>query len=373
VSVAVVVGTRPEAIKMAPVVRALSAHGHRPTVIATAQHREMLDQVLEVFQITADLDLDVMRPGQSPEEVLGRVLTALRPHFSQHQPGLVLVHGDTITTFAASLAAYLARVPVGHVEAGLRTFDKWRPFPEEMNRSLTGVLADLHFSPTEGARQNLLREGRPSDSIFVTGNTVIDAVRFAAGRVAEDPGLAQFPAQIDRSRRLVVVTCHRRESFGAPLQGILRALRGIVEDHPDIEIALPVHPNPNVEGPVREALGALPRVHLLAPQSYFPFVALMRHSHLLLTDSGGLQEEGPALQKPVLVMREVTERPEAVDSGCAALLGTDEHTIRSTVHKLLTDESAYRAMSNAKNPFGDGTAGEQIAATCLRYLAQPLP
>lgn len=351
---------------MAPVVRALAARGHRPTVIATAQHREMLDQVLDVFQIKADLDLDVMRPGQTPEEVLSRVLLALRPHFAETRPELVLVHGDTITTFAASLAAYLARVPVGHVEAGLRTFDKWRPFPEEMNRAMTGVLADLHFSPTEGARQNLLREGRPAESIFVTGNTVIDAVRFAAARVAEDPQLAQFPAEIDRARRLLVVTCHRRESFGAPLAAILRALRAIIDEHPDVEIALPVHPNPNVEGPVRAALGGVPRVHLLAPQSYFPFVALMRASYLLLTDSGGLQEEGPALQKPVLVMREVTERPEAVSSGCAALLGTDEQAIRAHVHRLLTDPAAYRAMSEAQNPFGDGTAGDQIAALSLR-------
>lgn len=350
---------------MAPVVRALKAKGHKPTLIATAQHREMLDQVLEAFEIPADIDLDVMRPGQSPEEVLSRVLLSLRPKLEELKPSIVLVHGDTITTFAASFAAYLARTKVGHVEAGLRTFDKWRPFPEEMNRALTGVLADLHFAPTLGAKENLLREGKRPESIIVTGNTVIDAVKWAAQRVKEDETLAPLPFTPDPTKKLIVVTCHRRESFGEPLRAILRALRSIALHHEDVEIALPVHPNPNVEGPVKEALGGLPRVHLLTPQSYFPFVSLMSRSYLLLTDSGGLQEEAPALQKPVLVMRDVTERPEAVEAGCAALVGADEEKIKSSVHRLLTDPSAYRSMSEVKNPFGDGSAADQIADICL--------
>jgi UDP-N-acetylglucosamine 2-epimerase (non-hydrolysing) len=365
VSVAVVVGTRPEAIKMAPVVRALAARGQRPIVIATAQHREMLDQVLELFEIPADIDLDVMRPGQTPEEVFSRVLLALRPRLSELGPRLVLVHGDTITTLAAAMAGYLARVRVGHVEAGLRTFDKWRPFPEEMNRAMTGVLADLHFAPTERARQNLLREGKEPRAIHVTGNTVVDAVRWAAEQVARRPELGALPRGLDPARRLIVVTCHRRESFGEPLRDILRALRAIVSDYPDVELALPVHPNPNVEGPVREALSALPRVHLLTPQPYFPFVALMARAHILLTDSGGLQEEAPALQKPVLVMREVTERPEAIEAGCAALVGTREGRIRAAVDRLLRDPAAYRAMSQVENPFGDGRASERIAEIAL--------
>jgi UDP-N-acetylglucosamine 2-epimerase (non-hydrolysing) len=363
-SVAVVVGTRPEAIKMAPVVRALKASGQETILIATAQHREMLDQVLEAFEIPADIDLDLMRPGQTPEEVLSRVLLSLRPTLEELKPSIVLVHGDTITTFAASLASYFAKVKVGHVEAGLRTFDKWRPFPEEMNRSLTGVLADLHFAPTEGAKQNLLREGKDPASIIITGNTVIDAVKWAAQRVKEDPTLAPLPFTPDPNKKLIVVTCHRRESFGEPLRAILRALRSIATTHADVEIALPVHPNPNVIGPVNEALSGLSNVHLLPPQSYFPFVSMMAGSYLLLTDSGGLQEEAPALQKPVLVMREVTERPEAVEAGCAMLVGADEEKIKSSVRRLLTDEAAYRSMSQVKNPFGEGNAAQKIAAIC---------
>jgi UDP-N-acetylglucosamine 2-epimerase (non-hydrolysing) len=321
--------------------------------------------VLAAFDIPADIDLDVMRPGQSPEEVLARVVTALRPKLTELAPDLILVHGDTITTFGAALAGYLARSRVGHVEAGLRTFDKWRPFPEEMNRALTAVLADLHFAPTPRARENLLNEGKAPPSIFVTGNTVVDAVRWAAGRVSERPALGPLPPGLDPARRLIVVTCHRRESFGAPLNAILRALRAIVGDYPDVELALPVHPNPNVEGPVRSALGGVPRVHLLPPQPYFPFVALMARSYLLLTDSGGLQEEAPALKKPVLVMREVTERPEAVEAGCAALVGTSEGRIRAAVDRLLTEPAAYRAMTEVINPFGDGRAADRIAEIAL--------
>jgi UDP-N-acetylglucosamine 2-epimerase (non-hydrolysing) len=363
-SVAVVVGTRPEAIKMAPVVRALKARGLETILIATAQHREMLDQVLEAFEIPADIDLDLMKPGQTPEEVLSRVLLSLRPKLEQLQPKIVLVHGDTITTFAASLASYFAKVKVGHVEAGLRTFDKWRPFPEEMNRSLTGVLTDVHFAPTQGAKDNLLREGKDPSSILITGNTVIDAVKWAAKRIEERPELAPPAFARDPKKRLIVVTCHRRESFGEPLRAILRALRSIATTYDNVEIALPVHPNPNVIGPVHEALSGLSNVHLLQPQSYFPFVSMMAQSYLLLTDSGGLQEEAPALQKPVLVMRDVTERPEAVESGCAALVGADEEKIKSSVHRLLTDEAAYRAMSQVKNPFGEGDAAQKITEFC---------
>lgn len=368
-NVLAVFGTRPEAIKMAPVVNALRGRPDRFScvVCVTAQHREMLDQVLSLFSIAPDHDLNLMRPGQGLHDVNTAVLRELPAVLEMEGPGLVLVHGDTTTTMAATLAAYYAHVPIGHVEAGLRTGNKYAPFPEEINRKVTGAIADLHFAPTQAARENLLREGVPEGSIVVTGNTVIDALLSVADRLRRDPALAgrmeaEFPF-LDPSRKLILVTGHRRENFGEGFENICRALAEIADLCPSAEILYPVHLNPNVQEPVRRLLGDRRRgnVHLIRPVDYLPFVYLMSRCHIIITDSGGIQEEAPSLGKPVLVMREVTERPEAVAAGTVRLVGTDRGKIVAETLRLLDDPEAYRRMSTANNPYGDGKAAGRIA------------
>jgi UDP-N-acetylglucosamine 2-epimerase (non-hydrolysing) len=355
-----VFGTRPEAIKMAPVVHRLEARPDRfeSVVCVSAQHRDMLDQVLDVFALKADHDLEIMTPGQSPAGVVARVLDRLPPLLREVRPDVLLVQGDTMTTFAASFAAYLERIPSGHVEAGLRTGNRYHPFPEEMNRVLTTRLADLHFAPTTTARDRLLAEGVPAQSVFLTGNTVIDAL-LATVRTDYQfttPALAS----LDPRSRLVLVTTHRRESFGDPLRAICGAISDLVARFPDIEVVLPVHPNPHVKGTVEAALCDTPRVRLIQPVDYVEFVHLMARSHLILTDSGGVQEEAPSLGKPVLVLRDTTERPEGVEAGTAIVVGTDRERIVTIAGKLLASSEAYQRMATAVSPYGDGRASERI-------------
>jgi len=365
-----VFGTRPEAIKMAPVVRHMQS---RPEdfsvrVAVTAQHRQMLDQALAVFRITPDYDLNTMAPGQTLTASASRILAALEPVYADARPDIVFVQGDTTTTLYGALAAFYARVPVGHIEAGLRTGDLAQPFPEEMNRVLTGRIAALHFASTEGARKNLLAEGVADRAIHVTGNSGIDAVLNVSGRLisGELPGSKwDF---IDAGKKLIVVTAHRRESFGGGFENICRALRELAR-RPDVAIVYPVHRNPNVQDPVQRHLGGVANIHLIEPLDYVPFVDLMRRATILLTDSGGIQEEGPSLGKPVVVMREKTERPEAVEAGTVRLVGTDESLIVGEVVRLLEDEGLRDAMSRRHNPYGDGHASERIADATLRFTA----
>lgn len=359
-----VFGTRPEAIKMAPVVKEIARSERLTcTVCVTAQHREMLDQVLKLFNIIADYDLDIMKPGQDLTDVTTAVLDGLRQVLRKAKPALVLVHGDTTTTLAASLAAYYERIPVGHVEAGLRTGDIYAPWPEEINRKVTGAIASLHFAPTQSAKQNLLNEGISQERITVTGNTVIDALLEVVQRLRTDGDLAEcmrsrFPF-LQADKRLILVTGHRRESFGDGFERICTALSTIA-DRGDIQIIYPVHLNPNVKKPVERNLENNPRIFLIEPQNYLPFVYLMDRAHIILTDSGGVQEEGPSLGKPVLVMRETTERPEAVEAGTVRLVGTGIDEIVSNVQQLLDNRNAYCAMSKAHNPYGDGHASKRI-------------
>lgn len=364
-----VFGTRPEAIKMAPIVKELQRQSgvFSCQVCVTAQHRQMLDQVLDLFGIEPDYDLNLMRSGQTLFDVTCGVLSGVGEVLQKERPDLVLVHGDTTTTMAAALAAYYHKVPVGHVEAGLRTHDKKAPFPEEMNRSLAGVLADLHFVPTQTARENLLREGVAEKAIHETGNTVIDALLSVVGKLEEDAVLKQRLERqfgfLDREKRLILVTGHRRENFGEGFENICRALTDIAGAYPDCDILYPVHLNPNVQEPVWRILGGsrLTNVHLVEPVDYLPFVYLMNRSHLIITDSGGVQEEAPSLGKPVLVMRETTERPEAVAAGTVRLVGTDRMAIMHGARQLLDDAELYREMSAAHNPYGDGEAAKRIA------------
>ncbi len=359
--VLVVFGTRPEAIKMAPLVKLLQKDDALDCRVAvTAQHREMLDQVLRLFDIRPDHDLNIMRAGQTLFDITARAIEGLKPVLEKEQPDLVLVHGDTSTTFAAALAAYYLQIPVGHVEAGLRTGNRYSPFPEEMNRRLTGGLASWHFAPTAGARENLLREGVDPGRIFVTGNTVIDAL-LATVRPEyrfDDPLLDGMDFQ---RHRVLLVTTHRRENLGAPMRDIYLALRDIMEQFSDVRVIFPVHKNPAVRSVADEVLGGSARVRLLEPLDYEPFANLMSRCHLVLTDSGGLQEEAPSLGKPVLVLRDTTERPEAVDAGTVRLVGTDRAAIRAEAWRLLGDADYYRAMSEAVNPYGDGMACGRIA------------
>jgi UDP-N-acetylglucosamine 2-epimerase (non-hydrolysing) len=356
------IGTRPEAIKMAPVVRALQQHpaGFDVRVCLTGQHRELLDQVIRVFDLPVHHDLNLMRPNQTIHDVTAGVLLGMRDVLATEQPGLVLVHGDTTTTFAAALAAYYARIPVGHVEAGLRTGRRYEPFPEEVNRQLADTLSTHLYAATEGARENLLREGRADADIHITGNTVIDALLEIAARphTFSDPKLES----LGNTRRLLLVTAHRRESFGPPFASICEALRTLADANDDVELVYPVHPNPNVREVVNHLLADHPRIHLIDPLEYVPFVHLLKKSFLVLTDSGGIQEEAPSLNKPVLVMRDVTERPEAVASGAAQLVGTEAGRIVAAAQRLLDDPAAYQAAASANNPFGDGHAAERIAA-----------
>jgi UDP-N-acetylglucosamine 2-epimerase (non-hydrolysing) len=367
-----VFGTRPEAIKMAPVVKALAVCPDIDARVAvTAQHREMLDQVLHLFDITPDYDLDLMKPGQGLTEITTGVLAGLKPVFEDFKPDLVLVHGDTTTTLATSLAAYYQRIPVGHVEAGLRTGNIYSPWPEEINRKVTGAITRLHFAPTERSRANLRAENVDDAQIHVTGNTVIDALLDVVGKLDRDTAQsAAFDAEfgIDPGTRLILVTGHRRESFGDGFQRICDALAGIAARE-DVQIIYPVHLNPNVKGPVEDRLGALGRVRLIAPQDYLPFVHLMRRADIILTDSGGVQEEAPSLGKPVLVMRDTTERPEAVDAGTVRLVGTDTDLILSEVTTLLDDSAAYDRMARAHNPYGDGQAAPRIRDAILDFSA----
>ena len=361
-------GTRPEAIKLAPVIRELARHPRefQPVVLVTAQHRQMLDQVLRVFDIRPDHDLDVMRPGQSLADVTVGVLRGVELVLRRARPDMVVVQGDTTSALAAALAAFYERIPVGHVEAGLRTNDKYSPYPEEMNRRLVSSLADLHFAPTRAARENLLREGVPRHRIRVTGNTVVDALK--AMRRSKAKWHVPVLDRIAPDQHVILVTAHRRESFGPGFERICRALRMLVERNPDVEVVYPVHLNPNVRKPVRAILGRTPRVHLIEPLEYLPFVRLMERAYLILTDSGGIQEEAPALGKPVLVMRDVTERPEAVIAGTAKLVGTDTEVIVSATERLLHSAAAYRKMARARNPFGDGRASRRIAAALRRFF-----
>lgn len=370
--VMLVFGTRPEAIKMAPVLHALRARGDlRVGVCVSAQHRQMLDQVLALFDIVPDDDLDLMRPGQDLTGVTCGVLSGMQRILAARRPRMVLVHGDTSTTFSAALAAFYAGIEVGHVEAGLRTGNMRAPWPEEMNRRLTAPLTTLHFAPTPRARANLIMEGMAEASIEVTGNTVIDALLQVRERLRTDAVLdAEMRERfgfLSPSRRMVLVTGHRRENFGDGFEHICMALRELSERE-DVEIVYPVHLNPNVQEPVKRILGDRGRVHLIEPQDYLPFVWLMDRATLLITDSGGIQEEAPSLGKPVLVMRDVTERPEAVEAGTVRLVGTDTARIVAAATALLDDEAAYKSMSRAHNPYGDGHASERIAARVARHL-----
>ena len=364
----VVFGTRPEAIKMAPVVKELKKYPDLLDckVAVSAQHREMLDQVLTLFKISPDYDLNIMQAKQDLFDVTSRVLTGFKKVFLTAKPNLVLVHGDTTTTFAASLAAFYLQIPVGHVEAGLRTRKKYAPFPEEINRTLTGVLADIHFAPTPTARDNLLREGVKKEDVFVTGNTVIDAL---LATIKPDYGFADelFNRLVysPDKKRILLVTAHRRENWGKPLREIFFALKEISENYPEVEIVFPVHKNPAIRLEATKILNASPRIHLTEPLSYEPFVNLMAKSYLVLTDSGGLQEEAPSLGKPVLVMRNTTERPEAVAAGTARLVGTEQKNIVAETKALMEDGQKYQAMAEAINPYGDGQAAERIVRFIL--------
>lgn len=359
-----VFGTRPEAIKMAPVVKALATDSaFDAKVCVTAQHRQMLDQVLDIFAILPDFDLNLMKPGQDLSDVTSNVLLGMRDVFRQWRPDIVLVHGDTTTTLAASLSAYYAKVKLAHVEAGLRTHNKYSPWPEELNRRITGAVTDIHFAPTEKARSNLLSEGIAPDSIHITGNTVIDALLDVVSRVRSDEVLRnRFESQfsfLDPRKHLVLVTGHRRENFGAGFENICHAL-GEIASRGDTQVVYPVHLNPNVQEPVRRILSGVSSVHLIEPLDYLPFVYLMDRSTLLITDSGGVQEEAPSLGKPVIVMRDTTERPEAVDAGTVKLVGTDRAAIVREANRLLDDKAAYEAMALAHNPYGDGQAAARI-------------
>ena len=361
-----VFGTRPEAIKMAPLVKALAEDNRfEAKVCVTAQHREMLDQVLELFEITPEYDLNLMKAGQTLNDVTAGILLNLKPVLQEFKPDVVLVHGDTATTLAAALAAYYEQIPVGHVEAGLRTGNIYSPWPEEGNRRLTGALTKYHFAPTETSKQNLLKENFDEQDISITGNTVIDALLMVKDKITTDVLLNRELSKsfqfLDASKKLILVTGHRRESFGCGFERICEALAIIAKRHPDAQIVYPMHLNPNVREPVNRILANVSNIYLIEPQQYLPFIYLMERSYIILTDSGGIQEEAPSLGKPVLVMRDTTERPEAVSAGTVKLVGTNIDEIVSTLEQLLTDKDEYKKMSFAHNPYGDGQA-------CLRIL-----
>lgn len=368
-----VFGTRPEAIKMAPVVLELKKHADQiQTIVAvTAQHRQMLDQVLRLFDIQPDYDLDIMSRGQTLYDITTKSLNGLRQVLEKEKPDIVLVHGDTTTTFAGALAAYYQQIPVGHVEAGLRTGDIYSPFPEEMNRKLTGAIAAMHFAPTSTARQNLLKENVDVHSIYVTGNTVIDALMNTVRDNYEfdDPALQRIDFT---NHRVILLTTHRRENLGEPMRHIYKALRRIIEEFPDTEIVFPVHRNPLVRKVVEEELDGVERIHLIDPLEYEPFANVMGRSAIVLTDSGGIQEEAPSLGKPVLVLRNTTERPEAVQAGTVKLIGTDKQIVYDETKRLLEDFDEYSRMSNAVNPYGDGKAAERIVAYILHRMGSDI-
>lgn len=360
-----VFGTRPEAIKMAPLIHALKSDKRfKAKVCVTAQHREMLDQVLELFDIAPDYDLNLMKAGQTLNEVTARILVELKPVLQAFKPDVILVHGDTATTFSASLAAYYEQIAIGHVEAGLRTGNMYSPWPEEGNRKLTGALAKFHFAPTETSKQNLLDENYSPENIYITGNTVIDALLMVQHKINQDEQLnAQLNAQfsmLDANKKLILVTGHRRESFGDGFERICEALAITAKRYPDAQILYPMHLNPNVREPVNRILKGINNIFLIEPQEYLPFIYLMVRAYIILTDSGGIQEEAPSLGKPVLVMRDTTERPEAVEAGTVKLVGTNTATITSAINELMDKPAVYRAMSFSHNPYGDGTACQKI-------------
>lgn len=366
-------GTRPEAIKMAPVVENLKGDNRfESKVCVTAQHREMLDQVLQLFNITPDYDLNIMKSGQDLTDITSSILLGLRSVLQEFKPDYVLVHGDTATTLSATLASYYQQIKVGHVEAGLRTNDIYSPWPEEGNRKITGALANLHFAPTSTSADNLRRENVPQERIIITGNTVIDALLMVKDKLAQDPVLAgELKAKfdfIDDDRKIVLITGHRRESFGGGFERICNAVLKLAKTFPDVDFVYPVHLNPNVRGVVNSVLRGQDNIYLIEPLDYLPFVFLMNASSIILTDSGGIQEEAPSLGKPVLVMRDTTERPEAVDAGTVKLVGTDEKCIFDAVAELLTNKSEYEAMSFAHNPYGDGKASSRIADAIAHSL-----
>lgn len=368
-----VFGTRPEAIKMAPLVLQLAESEHLISkVCVTAQHREMLDQVLNLFQIIPDFDLNIMKPGQDLFDVTGNILQGIKSVIAEFKPDVILVHGDTSTTFSTALAAFYTQTKIGHVEAGLRTGDLSSPWPEEGNRKLTGALTNFHFAPTELSQQNLLKEGTPSTSIFITGNTVIDTLLWVSKKLDVDQDLNNELAKkfdfLDSDKKLILVTGHRRESFGDGFERICVALADIASQRPDVQILYPMHLNPNVREPVNRLLSTLPNVFLIEPQDYLPFVYLMNKSYLIITDSGGVQEEAPSLGKPVLVMRDTTERPEAVAAGTVKLVGTDTQKIVEQTLVLLNDEDVYKKMSQAHNPYGDGQACHRIVKQLIEEL-----
>jgi len=366
-----VFGTRPEAIKMAPLVKALEADSRFTSkVCVTAQHREMLDQVLELFEITPDYDLDLMKHKQTLNQVTSGILINIKPILEDFKPDIVLVHGDTATTFATSLAAYYEQIAVGHVEAGLRTGNIYSPWPEEANRKLTGAITTYHFAPTEASQNNLLKEGYSQDAISVTGNTVIDALLMVREKIKNSAELsASFTEKfsfLGQDKKLVLVTGHRRENFGQGFENICAALAQVASEHPNVNILYPVHLNPNVQEPVNRLLKGLDNVFLIEPQQYLEFVYLMDKADILLTDSGGIQEEAPSLGKPVLVMRDTTERPEALDAGTVKLVGTNKELIVSNINTLLSNEAEYNKMSYAHNPYGDGKACSRILDTLAK-------
>lgn len=362
-----VFGTRPEAIKMCPLVLEMHKYPEyiEPIVAVTAQHREMLDQVLELFNIKPDYDLNIMASGQTLYDITTRALNGLKEVIEDAKPDMVLVHGDTTTTFAGALAAFYAQVPVGHVEAGLRTGNKYSPYPEEMNRKLTGSIADMHFAPTSTSKENLLKENVNSEAIMVTGNTVIDALQTTVKANYEFAD-AEFNKIFARGNRLILMTTHRRENLGEPMRNVYKALRKVLETHADLEAIFPVHKNPKVREIVQEELGGLERVHLIEPMDYEPFANLMGKVDIVLTDSGGIQEEAPALGKPVLVLRDNTERPEAVDAGTVKLVGTGYEDVLREANLLLDDPAHYKKMAEAANPYGDGKACERIIRAILQ-------
>lgn len=368
IRVLTVFGTRPEAVKMAPLVKALERAGEQihSRVCVTAQHRQMLDQVLELFEVTPDYDLDIMEPRQTLTGVSIKALAGLQDVIAKEQPHIVLVHGDTTTTFVGALAAFYQQVAVGHVEAGLRTFDKYSPFPEEMNRQLTGVMADLHFAPTEQSKGNLLAENKPEAAIFVTGNTAIDAMATTVRETYSHPILDGLQA----GQRLVFMTAHRRENLGEKMENIFRAVRRLVDEHEDLVVVYPVHLNPAVQEPARAILGGHDRIHLTDPMDVFDTHNFMSRAYLILTDSGGIQEEAPSLGVPVLVLRDTTERPEGIKAGTLKLAGTDEAVIHEMATELLTNPEAHRNMSIAANPYGDGKASERIVQAILYHFGK---
>lgn len=374
--VMLVFGTRPEAIKMAPLVHRLKSQPNAfdVTVCVTAQHREMLDQVLRMFGIRPEIDLDLMRPGQELSDITANILQRMKMVLANKKPDLLLVHGDTTTTLAAAMAGFYADVQVGHVEAGLRTYDMQAPFPEEFNRQVTSKIAKWHFAPTEQSRRNLILEGVHDRSIVVTGNTVIDALHWTLARIQSDSGradrldafISQFLSFDWKKDRFVLITGHRRENFGVGIRQICEALKDLAHQFGDLQFVYPLHMNPNIREPVGNLLMDVPNIHLIEPLDYEPFIYLLKHSYLVLTDSGGVQEEAPSLGKPVLVMRDVTERPEAVASGTVELVGTNRRKIVNGVSKLIEDEAKHKKMSRSQNPYGDGNACDRIAQTLLR-------